>query len=160
MAPDSSKGMLAAGYRVQGTEILMVGAGGAARAIAFALAAAGVTRLVIANRTRAKSEELAASVARAYPGIPVVAGDPDPRGFETVINTTSLGLADHDSLPVDPDRLVPSQLVAEIIMNPAETALLKSARHVGCRIHYGRPMFDHQANIIAKLFGYDFSARL
>ncbi len=59
-------------------------------------------------------------------------------------------------LPLDPDLLDPSQLMAEIIMNPVDTAILKAAQARGCRIHYGRPMFAHQVTIIAKLFGYDF----
>ena len=82
---------------------------------------------------------------------------PNPKGFDVVINTTSLGLNEDDQLPIDPKLLNPSQLVAEIIMNPEETAILKAAKTVGCRIHYGRPMFDHQVAIQAKLFGYNFS---
>ncbi len=149
-------GMLAAGYPVTGTEVLMIGAGGAARAIAFALADSGVSRLAIANRTMDRAENLAAAVSAAYPAVTVAVQDPDPRGFETIVNTTSLGLDDDDALPVDPALLHHSQLVAEIIMNPVDTALLQAATAKGCRIHYGRPMFDHQVAIIAKLFGYDF----
>lgn len=149
-------GMLAAGFPVKGTEVLMVGAGGAARAVAFSLADTGVGRLAIANRTRSKAEELAASVQAAYPDVPIEVRDPDPRGFDTVVNTTSLGLRETDELPVDPDLLEASQLMAEIIMNPVDTAILRAAQAKGCRVHYGRPMFDHQVAIIAKLFGYDF----
>ena len=151
-------GMRAAGFAVEATEVLMIGAGGAARAIAFALADNAVSRLVITNRTREKAEELAESVRAAYPAVPVVAGDADPRGFDTVVNTTTLGLNRDDPLPFDPDRLEPSQLVAEIIMNPVDTAILCEARARGCAIHYGRPMFDHQVRIIAGLFGYTFAA--
>ena len=150
-------GMLAAGYAVAGTEVLMVGSGGAARAVAFSLADSGVARLGIANRTRARAEALAAAVHAAYPDVTIEVRDADPRGFGTVINTTSLGLNEDDALPVDPDLLDPAQLMAEIIMNPVDTPILKAAQAKGCRIHYGRPMFEHQVAIIAKLFGYDFS---
>jgi shikimate dehydrogenase len=149
-------GMLAAGYAVKGTEALMVGAGGAARAIAFSLADSGVKRLGIANRTEAKAVELADAVRAAYPNVPVEVCAVDPRGFETVINATSLGLNEADSLPLDPALLAPAQLMAEVIMNPVDTPILRAATAKGCRIHYGRPMFDHQVTIIAKLFGYDF----
>lgn len=150
-------GMLAAGYPVQGKQVLMVGSGGAARSIGFSLADAGVARLGIANRTMAKAKELAGSITAAYPGIPVAASQTaEPRGYDIVVNTTSLGLNDDDPLPLDPDLLDPSQLMAEIIMNPVDTAILKAAQARGCRIHYGRPMFAHQVTIIAKLFGYDF----
>ncbi|MBM86423.1 MAG: shikimate dehydrogenase [Rhodospirillaceae bacterium] len=151
-------GMLAAGFEVTGRQTLMVGAGGAARAIAFSLADAGVARLGIANRTREKAEELAKVVKAAYPNVDVSANDGDPRGFEIVINATSLGLKATDALPINPELLEQHQLVAEIIMNPVDTPILKAAQANGCSIHYGRPMFDHQATIIAKLFGYDFSA--
>ena len=150
-------GMLAAGFEVAGRETLMVGAGGAARAIAFSLADVGVARLGIANRTRQKAEELSDAVKAAYPDVDVSACEVDPRGFETVINTTSLGLKDTDALPVNPNLLEQRQLVAEIIMNPVDTPILKAAQAKGCPVHYGRPMFDHQASIIAKLFGYDFA---
>jgi shikimate dehydrogenase len=149
-------GMLAAGFPVKDKQVLMVGSGGAARAIAFSLADSGVARLGIANRTREKAEELTAAVSAGYPGVPVEVSEADPRGFDIVVNTTSLGLREDDALPVDPDLLDPSQLMAEIIMNPVDTPILKAAMAKGCRIHYGRPMFDHQVTIIAKLFGYDF----
>ena len=61
-----------------------------------------------------------------------------------------------DELPLRPDLLTSNQLVAEIIMNPVHTPILKAAKSRGCKIHYGRPMFDHQVSIIAGLFGYDF----
>jgi shikimate dehydrogenase len=149
-------GMLAAGFPVKGREVLMLGSGGAARAIGFSLADSGVARLAITNRTRAKAEELAAAIRAAYPKVPIEVTGPDPRGFDIVVNTTSLGLKESDALPVDPDLLDPTQLMAEIIMNPVDTPILKAAQAKGCRIHYGRPMFDHQVSIIAKLFGYDF----
>jgi shikimate dehydrogenase len=149
-------GMLAAGYPVKDKQVLMIGAGGAARSVGFSLADAGVARLGIANRTRQKAEEIASAIAVAYPEVPVEACDADPRGHDIVVNTTSLGLNDDDALPVDPDLLDPLQLMAEIIMNPVDTPILKAAQARGCRIHYGRPMFDHQVAIIAKLFGYDF----
>ena len=76
--------------------------------------------------------------------------------FDIIINTTSLGLMPDDDLPLRPDLLEPNQLVAEIIMNPEDTPILQAAKAKGCKIHYGRPMFDHQVSIIAGLFGYDF----
>ena len=102
------------------------------------------------------AEALVEAVSSAYPNTEVRPAPPNPKGFDVIINTTSLGLNEDDKLPIDPKLLNPSQLVAEIIMNPEETAILKVAKTVGCRIHYGRPMFDHQVAIQAKLFGYNF----
>ena len=149
-------GMLAAGNTVAGKDVLMIGSGGAARSIGFSLADSGVARLGIANRTMAKAEELASAIVAAYPDIPVSACGANPKGYDIVVNTTSLGLNEDDALPMDPDLLDPAQLMAEIIMNPVDTPILKAAKVRGCRIHYGRPMFAHQVTIIAKLFGYDF----
>ena len=150
-------GLLAAGHEIAQRRILMVGAGGAARAIAFSLADSGISHLGIANRTMSTAEALVEAVSSAYPNTEVQSAPPNPKDFDVVINTTSLGLNEDDQLPIDPKLLNPSQLVAEIIMNPEETAILKAAKTVGCRIHYGRPMFDHQVAIQAKLFGYNFS---
>jgi shikimate dehydrogenase len=148
--------MLAAGYPVFDKKVLMIGAGGAARAIAFSLADSGVSSLTITNRTSIKADELANSVQAAYPSVVVNAASADPDGFDIIINTTSLGLMPDDDLPLRPDLLEPNQLVAEIIMNPEDTPILQAAKAKGCKIHYGRPMFDHQVSIIAGLFGYDF----
>ena len=150
-------GMLAAGYSVANKRVLMIGSGGAARAIAFSLADSGVAELSITNRTIVKADELANSVYKAYPDILVNSVDPDPRGYDIVLNTTSLGLKREDPLPINPEALERHQLVAEIIMNPEDTPILLAAKSRGCKIHYGRPMFDHQVAIIASLFGYDFN---
>lgn len=146
-------GMRAEGHEVTGRAVLQLGAGGAGRAIAFALADAGVSKLVIHNRTRRKAEELATAVSVAYPEISVSVGDADPDGCEIVINTTSAGLHEGDPLPIDHRFLVPGLLVAEIIMIPERTRLLESALENGCEIHFGRHMLDKQINLIGGFLG-------
>ncbi|WP_420405102.1 shikimate dehydrogenase family protein [Nisaea sp.] len=146
-------GMRAEGHEVTGRAVLQLGAGGAGRAIAFALADAGVSRLVIHNRTRSKAEELAAAVASAYPAVPVSVGDADPDGCDIVINTTSSGLHDGDPLPIDGGLLRSDLLIAEIIMIPERTKLLDVALEKGCKIQYGRHMLDHQITLIGEFLG-------
>lgn len=146
-------GMRAEGHEVTGRAVLQLGAGGAGRAIAFALADAGVSRLVIHNRTRAKAEELAAAVSAAYPAIPVTVGDAEPDGCEIVINTTSSGLHDSDPLPIDEAHLTADLLISEIIMIPERTKLLERALEKGCKVHYGRHMLDHQITLIGEFLG-------
>ena len=143
-------GMRAEGYEVTGHSVLQLGAGGAGRAIAFSLADAGVSRLVIHNRTRAKAEELVAAVSAAYPEISVSVGEADPDGCEIVINTTSAGLHKDDPLPIDEKFLQPGLLVAEIIMIPERTRLLESALEKGCKVQYGRHMLDKQIDLIGE----------
>ena len=146
-------GMRTEGHEVTGRSVLQLGAGGAGRAIAFALADAGISRLVLHNRTRAKAEELAAAVTAAYPEIPVSVGAADPDGCEIVVNTTSAGLHDNDPLPIDAEFLHSGLLVAEIIMIPERTRLLESALSRDCKIQFGRHMLDKQIDLIGEFLG-------
>ncbi|MFG1351568.1 shikimate dehydrogenase family protein [Xanthobacter autotrophicus] len=146
-------GLRGAGIEPRDKAAYLVGAGGAANAIAFALAEAGVARLTLANRTLDKAEDLAARVRAAFPGVLVKVGTADPSGHDLVVNGTSLGMRSGDSFPLDAAWLAPQMVVAEVIMEPAETALLAAARAVGCRVHPGRPMLDHQLELMADYFG-------
>ncbi|TNC14260.1 shikimate dehydrogenase [Methylobacterium terricola] len=142
-------GLRAAGHDPRGRSAYLAGAGGAANAIAFALAEAGVARLTVHNRTAARVEDLFARLRRLVPGLLLASGSPDPAGHDLVVNATSLGLRPEDPLPLDAARLEPGQLVAEIIMQPAETALLEHAAARGCRIHPGLPMLEGQLALMA-----------
>lgn len=143
-------GLRLKGYEPRGRRAFLAGAGGAASAIAFALAEAGVARLTVFNRTAAKAEALAARVRAAHPSIEVVVGPADPRGHELVINGTSLGLKPTDALPFEVARLAPDMLVAEVIMMPETTGLLAAATARGCQIHHGRHMLDEQISLMAE----------
>ncbi|MFG1462170.1 shikimate dehydrogenase [Xanthobacter sp. DSM 24535] len=146
-------GLLGAGVALEGRRIYLAGAGGAASAIAFALAASGISHLTIANRTRAKAQDLCDRIAAAYPGLSVSTGGEDPSGHDIVVNGTSLGMRPDDPLPLDVTRFAASMVVAEIIMEPEITPLLARAREAGCRIHLGRPMLEHQLELMADFFG-------
>jgi len=144
------EGLKAQGHDPAAKSVLLVGAGGAAAAIAFALAQAGVQRLSIANRTQAKAQAMAGRVSQGVPGVQVDAAAPDPRGYDIVVNATSLGMKEGDALPLDTSLLSPSNLVAEIIMKPEMTALLQAAQERGCRIHLGRHMLDEQVRLMGR----------
>lgn len=146
------RGLLDAGINVRGASVYLAGAGGAANAIAFALAQAGAGRLTVANRSRARADELAARLAAVYPALPVAVGSPDASGHDIVINATSLGMKPGDALPLDTGSLQAGQVVAEIIMDPAETALLAQARARGCRIHGGAAMLEGQVAEMVAFF--------
>src|SRR5262249_30842908 len=74
-------GLRGAGHEVRGRRIFIAGSGGAAAGIAFALAKHGAGRLTIANRTRAKADDLAARVRAAYPSVDI-ATDAGPAGHD------------------------------------------------------------------------------
>ena len=137
-------GLCGAGIDVVGMSVYLAGAGGAACAIAFALADSGVRRLTVANRSTDKARDLVERVRAVHATLDIAVGDMDPSGHDLVVNATSLGLRKGDPLPLDVSRLAPNQTVAEIIMDPAETALLVEARARGCRIHEGAPMLASQ----------------
>ena len=146
-------GLARAGIDVKGRRVYLVGAGGAANAIAFALADAGVAQLTIANRTSAKAEHLASELSGHYPAIIIGIGTPDPSGHEIIVNGTSLGMKKDDPYPLDITRLDPGMTVAEIIMEPAMTPLLAAARDLGCHLHFGKPMLDCQLELMASFMG-------
>lgn len=146
-------GLRANGYELKGQSVLLLGAGGAASAIALALLTSGISRLTIANRTGAKAEMLAAQLRKAVPNAEIAIGAADPTGHDLVVNATSLGLYVSDPLPIDPGLLTERMTVAEIIMNPVETPLLSAARARGSAVQYGRQMLDHQLPLLANFLG-------
>ncbi|MEX2630161.1 MAG: shikimate dehydrogenase [Tistlia sp.] len=142
-------GLAAQGIGPAGKRVLLLGAGGAAAAIAFALAEAGCARVTIANRTAAKAEDLAARVRHAFPDCDAGVGPAEPDGHELVVNGTSLGLRPEDPLPLDAELLRPGMTVAEVVMVPERTALLDAAERRGCRVHLGHHMLDAQVRLLA-----------
>jgi len=146
-------GLRSEGIEPRGRSVYLAGAGGGASAIAFALAQSGVTRLTIANRTATRAVELVARLARDFPEVAIAVGTTDPSGHDLVINATSSGLHEDDELPLETGRLASDQIVAEIIMQPAQTKLLRMAAERGCRIHYGAPMLACQIELMAVFMG-------
>lgn len=146
-------GLAKAGVELRGKCVLQVGAGGAGRAIAFALAEAGVAHLRVANRSQARAVDLAAAVAAAYPACRTEAGPADPAGFDIAVNTTSLGMKPGDADPMDLAGLTPSCVAAEVVMTPEMTPFLMAASARGCRIVGGKEMLLAQMQAASDLVG-------
>lgn len=146
-------GLREAGIGLNGRRAYLAGAGGAANAVAFALADAGIASLTIWNRTAAKVDALRSRLEVLHPGLVVGMGTSDPRGHDVVVNATSLGLRPDDPLPFDAARLEAGVIVAEVVMEPETTALLAVAATRGCRVHSGRPMLDCQLGLMARFMG-------
>lgn len=142
-----------AGVEPRGLRVWLCGAGGAASAIAFALAEAGIAQLTITNRTPDKAEDLARRVTAAFPNVQTTAAASRLEEHQLVVNGTSLGMREQDPLPLDVTRLHSEQVVAEAIMEPAITPLLAAAKQAGCRIQLGRPMLDAQIELMARHMG-------
>ncbi|WLH60812.1 shikimate dehydrogenase [Pseudomonas sp. FP2300] len=148
-------GMQWEGYYLADKNVLLVGAGGAGRAIAFAVASAGARSLTISDVDEQRAEELAKAVA-AETGCITHPGPPDPQGHEIVINATPLGMSKNDPMPVDPDRLEPGTLVVDIINSPDSTPLCTAARKRGCPTQDGGPMHKGQALLALRFLGFDY----
>ncbi|MGL4497137.1 MAG: shikimate dehydrogenase [Beijerinckiaceae bacterium] len=122
--------------------MIVLGAGGAARGILFALHARGLKNITLVNRTRARAE----AVASPYPSVTVT----DWQGMalseaDLIINTTSLGMKGQPPLDISLDALKPSCIVSDIIYVPTETDFLRAARQRGLRTRNGLGMLLHQA---------------
>ena len=149
-------GAIGNGYDVADKAILLIGAGGAARAIAAALVEAKIGKLTIANRSLGKAEDLASLLASKTGFANVhaaVLADCDGGDADMIINSTSLGLKPGDALPLALDAGRPDTVIADIIMVPAETEWLVAAQKAGLRVHYGRHMLDYQIDLIGKFIG-------
>ncbi|AQH03100.1 shikimate dehydrogenase [Burkholderia sp. KK1] len=148
-----TRGLRKQGHEPRGMSVFQAGAGGAGKALAHALASAGVRSLQLIDVDRAKQDALIAELAEAYPDVNVSAGSTAPEGVDMVVNATPCGMGGDDPLPFDIDRLDRRVLVADIIMKPERTRLLREAEARGHRIHLGRHLLENQAEIIAEFFG-------
>ncbi len=146
-------GLEAAGHAIAGRNALLVGAGGGGSAIAAALLDRGVGHLRIADVDQARVAAFVAHLNRRWPGRASVA-TADPAGSDLVINASPMGLKPADPLPIDPARIAAGTLVADIIMKPPETPLLRSAAQRGLATHRGIRMFSHQIRLYAEFFGF------
>jgi shikimate dehydrogenase len=152
-------GLKAGGHRVAGRRILQVGAGGAGSSLTYCLAEAGAAQLRLADIDSGRAERLAGMVGKAFPQCRIEVAEPDPSGMNMAINATPSGLKATDPLPLDVSKLTPDMTVVDIIMEPAETALLRAAREVGCRVQPGHPMMDFQVQAMSEFFDIERRGR-
>ncbi len=127
---------------------MILGAGGAARAVLDALIQEGFRDITIANRTSARAEALIKSFATTSANLHVIAWKDIPNHLATLsllVNTTSLGMAGQAELSLDLTHLSPKTLVTDIVYNPLQTALLREAAHRGNPTIDGLGMLLHQA---------------
>ena len=140
-----------------GQQVVILGAGGAARAIAVELGLAGVTNLTIVNRTESRGQELA-DLLQGISGVtsrffPLDGDFEVDEDVNVVINATSIGLGDADArVPLDIETLMPSMVVADVVFNPPQTRLLRDAKDRGCQTLDGLGMLVNQAVIGFKIW--------
>ncbi len=142
----------AGNHRIAGRKALLVGAGGAGASLAYCLAEEGAAEVRLNDIDRSRAENLAALVAKAFPACRIAVGDADPTGMDLAVNATPVGMHAGDPLPLDVSKLTPDMTVVDIIMEPAETALLRKAREIGCAVQPGRPVMDYQVRGMSEFF--------
>jgi shikimate dehydrogenase len=133
-----------------GKRCLIVGAGGAARAVAIALVGAGVASVTVVNRTAARAEAIAGlSWAKGIVAAGAVGDEQDAAQADLVVNATPLGMVGQSDSGepwlVDPALLHGGQVVADLIYVPRPTAWLAAAAASGARTVDGLGMLVHQA---------------
>ena len=137
------------GFEAVGKRVAMMGAGGAARAVAYGLVKAGVTSLVIVNRTIERAEALAACLIRSSKGvgIEVRSALDEATEYDLLVNCTSIGMrhgAMEGRLPLPAEVIRSETLVCDLVYNPMETPLLLEAKKRGAKALDGLPMLIYQ----------------
>jgi shikimate dehydrogenase len=140
-----------------GKKVVILGAGGAARAIAVELGLTGVSDITIVNRAASRGEELAALLRdriKIQAQFAPLAGEYSiPPDADIFINATSIGLGDAAArVPIAPASLRPELIVADVVFNPPETWLIRTAADRGCRTLDGLGMLVNQAVIAFKIW--------
>jgi len=165
------------GFDVRGRRVLLIGAGGAARAVAAQIVLDGASQLTVAARSIEKAQELAQHLEQKAPraALPTEHGSQprseQPRAdavdfsdvervaaeYDLIINTTPIGMHPNvEAVPFATSCLRAGQLVSDLIYNPRETQLLREAEARGCQTSGGLGMFIHQGAHAFRLWtGHD-----
>lgn len=138
------------GVAFAGRRVLILGAGGAAAAIAVAVLGEGASRLYLANRTAQKAEELRAKLSEVALGAEILVCPFDELGdaaaeADVSINATYLGMKEGEPLPLPPESLTAEKVVCDAVyLAGGETDLIRRAREAGARVVPGGRMLLYQ----------------
>jgi len=139
----------------EGAAVLLVGAGGAGRAVAFALFDLGVREVILSDRNPSQAENLAGAL-RVNFGDACCRLTTEPEAALSsvagVVNATPVGMIGVPGLPIAVDGIAARHWVADVVYSPLETAFLKAARERGARVMGGAGMCIHQAAEAFRLF--------
>jgi shikimate dehydrogenase len=133
---------------------LVVGSGGVGCAVAEVLAARGIGHVAIYDTRAEQAEALRARLQLAFPDTEISIGAPHAEGYDLVVNSTPLGMAPSDPVPVDLSGVSSSCIVADCGMKIEMTKLLVEAQARGCRIQKGKEMMIEQSPLYLELFGF------
>lgn len=124
---------------------VVLGAGGAARAVVSALLDAGVPEIHLCNRTRTRADALKSDFGARITVVDWVQMTPSLQEAATIVNTTALGMVGKPEMKIPFEALNPAALVTDIVYTPLDTPFLQAARQRGCQTVDGLGMLLHQA---------------
>ncbi len=124
---------------------VVLGAGGAARAIVASLLDAGVPEILLTNRTRARADQLKRDFGNRVTAVDWVQAGNIMDGAKTVVNTTSLGMTGKSEMRIPLDALGPDMVVTDLVYTPLQTKFLRAATDAGATAVDGLGMLLHQA---------------
>lgn len=141
-----------AGMAVCKKKVIVLGAGGAARAVCFSLLSAGVSDILVVNRTVERAGQLAGDINSVRKAASAAGSISSTAGYDMLVNTTSLGLHDEDPMPVEESLLISELFVCDLIYNPARTRLMAVAEKRGCNTINGLGMLLWQGVLAFELW--------
>lgn len=139
----------------RGATVVLVGAGGAGRAVAFALMDLDVALLIVHDRDRTRADSLSAALAKYFAAARCrVARDLEREiaAADGIVNATQRGMRGFPGNPVSVSALKPTHWAADVIYTPVDTEFIKSAMTIGARTMSGDGMCVHQAVEAFRLF--------
>lgn len=136
-------------HNIEGKKVLVIGAGGASRAIIYGLLKENIEKIYLSNRTLQKAKAVLEDFGKHFKVVgeiifPISLDDIDDvvDDVDIIVNTTSVGLKDDDKALFDYNRINKKHIVVDIIYR--ETQLLKHAKKIGCKYQDGYPMLIYQ----------------
>jgi shikimate dehydrogenase len=136
------------GAQVEGARALLVGAGGAGRAIAIALLEAGIGELIVHDAAASRVASLL-DLTAILGDSRIKPGPPDPTGCDLVFNATPLGMEEGDPLPVDAALLSSSMFVGDVIAGHGVTPFVRAAQDASCNSADGDDMVEAVQDLMA-----------
>ena len=146
------------GQTPKGKSVFLLGAGGAGRAVAIALAKNRAKEIILADLVLGRSRQLAINLKTHFPHLPVKTlnlkkiGESDLAGVDLLINATPVGMRLADPLPVNPGFLHPGISVYDLVYNISPTRLVRTARRRGLKAVNGLGMLVWQAALAFELW--------